>query len=234
MSVPPGNGRAAVKTHLDLCSGIGGFALAAQWAGYRTIGFCEIESFAQRVLRRHWPDVPIHDDIRTLTGDIVRGWLRRATNRVPDAAGEWQPGEPGRTDAGRSLVGTGVGAGGRTGRGEAASGVPVGGGADPAGTATSRLDLLTAGYPCQPFSVAGKRLGGADPRHLWPEVARLVAETRPARFLGENVTGHIKVGLDAVLSDLETLGYAARPVVIPACAVGALHRRERVWIVAHA
>lgn len=58
-----------MKTHLDLCSGIGGFALAASWAGYTTVGFCEIDPFCQRVLRKHWPDVPIHDDIRTLRFD---------------------------------------------------------------------------------------------------------------------------------------------------------------------
>lgn len=75
-----------MKTHLDLCSGIGGFALAAQWAGYRTIGFCEIDPLAKRILRRHWPDVPIHDDIRTLTGDIVRGWVMGAKRKDYDDA----------------------------------------------------------------------------------------------------------------------------------------------------
>lgn len=95
------------------------------------------------------------------------------------------------------------------------------------------VDLICGGYPCQPFSTAGRRAGAEDDRHLWPEVHRLLDELRPAWFIGENVAGHISLGLDEVLSDLETLGYTARPFVIPACAVDAPHRRDRVWIVAN-
>jgi len=94
------------------------------------------------------------------------------------------------------------------------------------------IDIITAGYPCQPFSQAGKRLGDKDDRHLWPEVRRLLDEFRPAWFIGENVAGHISMGLDEVLSDLESSGYTARPFVIPAVAKDAPHRRDRVWIVA--
>ena len=97
-----------------------------------------------------------------------------------------------------------------------------------------RYDLVTAGYPCQPFSQAGKRAGAEDDRHLWPEVSRILAECRPTWFCGENVAGHITMGLDDVLSDLEGQGYTARAFVIPACSVDARHRRSRVWIVAHA
>ena len=96
------------------------------------------------------------------------------------------------------------------------------------------VDLVCGGYPCQPFSQAGKRGGAEDDRHLWPEMRRLIEELRPAWVLGENVAGHISLGLDEVLSDLDALGYSARPFVIPACAVSAPHRRDRVWIVAHA
>ena len=95
------------------------------------------------------------------------------------------------------------------------------------------VDLICGGYPCQPFSHAGQRRGEEDDRHLWPEMHRLVAAIRPRWMLGENVAGHIMVGLDQVLSDLEALDYTARPFVIPACAVDAPHRRDRVWIVAH-
>lgn len=95
------------------------------------------------------------------------------------------------------------------------------------------IDVICGGYPCQPFSVAGDRRGQADDRHLWPEMARLVAECRPAWLIGENVAGHIDMGLDDVLSDLEAMHYAARAFVIPACAVGAPHERTRLWIVAH-
>lgn len=96
------------------------------------------------------------------------------------------------------------------------------------------VDVICGGYPCQPFSTAGKRAGDKDDRHLWPEVRRLLDEFRPAWFIGENVAGHISLGLDEVLSDLEALNYTARPFVIPACAVDAPHRRDRVWIVSHA
>jgi len=97
-----------------------------------------------------------------------------------------------------------------------------------------RIDILTGGYPCQPFSHAGKRLGAEDDRHLWPEMRRLVETLRPAWVIGENVAGHVSMGLDDVLSDLGALGYACQAFVIPACAVNAPHRRDRVWIVAYA
>lgn len=96
------------------------------------------------------------------------------------------------------------------------------------------IDLITGGYPCQPFSVAGKRMGHDDPRHLWPEMRRIVNLARPRFVLAENVSGHVNMGLDTVLADLEADGYACGAIVIPACAVNALHRRDRVWIMAHA
>ena len=155
--------------HLDLFSGIGGFALAARWVGWETVGFCEIDPYCQKVLRKHWPDVPIYDDVRELRGETV-----------------------------------------------------------------GHVDIITGGYPCQPFSVAGKRRGEADDRHLWPEFARLIRELRPRWVLGENVAGHISMGLDDVLADLEGLGYSWEAFVIPACAVDAKHRRARLWIVGNA
>lgn len=95
------------------------------------------------------------------------------------------------------------------------------------------VDVICGGYPCQPFSTAGQRRGKEDDRHLWPEFNRLVAELRPTWVIGENVAGHISMGLDDVLSDLEGQGYACRSFVIPACAVDAPHRRDRVWTVAY-
>jgi len=153
------------RTHLDLFSGIGGFALAAQAAGYSTIGFSEIEPYACKILKCHWPDVPNLGDIRNVRG--------------------------------------------------------------------IRADLVTGGFPCQPFSLAGERRGAADDRALWPEMCRVIEEAQPAWVLGENVPGIISLGLDDVLSDLERIGYSAWPIVIPACAVGAPQHRERVWICAH-
>ena len=95
-----------------------------------------------------------------------------------------------------------------------------------------RVDIITGGYPCQPFSLAGKQKGVKDDRHLWPSMFELIKQKRPAFVVGENVAGHITLGLDQVLFDLESQGYTARPFVIPACAVDAPHRRDRVWIVA--
>jgi len=98
----------------------------------------------------------------------------------------------------------------------------------------SDIRLICGGYPCQPFSLAGERRGAEDDRHLWPEMFRLVQELRPDWVIGENVAGHVTMGIDQVLADLENEGYTARPFIIPACAVDAPHRRDRVWIVAHA
>ena len=95
------------------------------------------------------------------------------------------------------------------------------------------IDIITGGYPCQPFSVAGRKLGEKDKRHLWPEMFRLVKECRPTWVIGENVSGHIKLGLDTVLEDLESEGYSTRTFSISASSIGANHQRERVWTVAH-
>ena len=150
---------------LDLFSGIGGFSLGLERAGMRTVAFVEQDEYCQRVLRKHWPAVPIHPDVRTL---------------------------------------------------------PCIGG----------IDLVCGGFPCQPWSHAGKQLGAADDRHLWPAMLEVIRRERPAWVLGENVVGLINLGLDAVLSDLEASAYAVRTFDIPAGAVDAPHIRRRLWIVA--
>lgn len=159
---------------LDLFSGIGGFSLGLERAGMTTVAFCEIEPYPRKVLAKHWPTVPIYDDVRELN----------ATRLAAD---------------------------GITG-----------------------IDLICGGFPCQPFSVGGKQLGAEDDRHLWPEYFRLIQELRPTWVIGENVVGLINLGLDTVLDDLESIGYATRTFDIPACGVGAPHERRRLWIVAHA
>lgn len=158
--------------HLDLFSGIGGFALAASrvWGDeHEIVAFCEIDVFCQKVLRKNFPNVYIHDNIKTLTGFDFRG-----------------------------------------------------------------IDLLTAGFPCQPYSHAGQRKGAADDRALWYEALRVIQETRPTWVLAENVTGIVSMELDRVCTSLEDSGYAVETYNIPACAVNAPHRRERIWIIAYA
>lgn len=95
------------------------------------------------------------------------------------------------------------------------------------------IDLICGGFPCQPFSTAGKRKGAEDNRYLWPEMVRVIDTARPTWVIGENVAGIVSMALDQVHSDLESIGYKVQSFIIPACAVDAPHRRDRVWIVAH-
>jgi len=100
-----------------------------------------------------------------------------------------------------------------------------------------RIDILSGGFPCQPYSTAGKRLGKEDERHLWPEMLRIVRECSPRWIVGENVRGLVNwnggMVFEEVCADLEACGYSVQPFVLPACAVNAPHRRDRVWFVAH-
>ncbi|NHF74886.1 DNA cytosine methyltransferase [Paracoccus sp. 12-3] len=95
------------------------------------------------------------------------------------------------------------------------------------------FDIVLAGYPCQPFSAAGKRGGAADPRHLWPEVARVIAECRPEWVFLENVAGHVTLGLETVLRELWGMGYTPAAGLFSAAEVGAPHQRLRIFILAH-
>lgn len=161
-------------THLSLFSGIGGLDLAAEWAGFASVGQCEFADYPTKILEQHWPDVPRWRDIRTLTGaDFYE----------------------------------------RTG--------------------LHTVDIISGGFPCQPFSNAGKRRGEEDDRYLWPEMVRVIAELRPTWVVGENVAGIINMALDKVLSDLEGQGYTTRTFLIPAAGVNAPHQRYRTAIVAH-
>jgi DNA (cytosine-5)-methyltransferase 1 len=107
-----------------------------------------------------------------------------------------------------------------------------------AATYAGRIDILTGGFPCQPYSTAGKRKGKEDERHLWPEMLRVIRECSPRWVVGENVRGLSSwnggLVFEEVCSDLEAYGYSVQPFILPACAVNAPHRRDRVWFVAHA
>jgi DNA (cytosine-5)-methyltransferase 1 len=100
------------------------------------------------------------------------------------------------------------------------------------------IDVLTGGFPCQPFSVAGKQLGNKDERHLWPEMLRAITEIKPRFVVGENVRGIVSwnggMVFEQVQNDLETAGYKILPFIIPAAGVGAPHKRDRAWFVAYA
>ena len=157
-----------MKTHLDLFSGIGGFALACRWNSIQTIGFVENEDYPRRILGKQFPGVPIFGDIQTFDGTPFKG-----------------------------------------------------------------VDLITGGFPCQPFSAAGKQRGKEDDRHIWPEIFTIIRSKRPRWIVCENVYGHVSLGLDEVLSDLEGQDYTCQAFIVPACAVDAPHRRDRVWIVAN-
>ena len=184
--------------HLDLVSGIGGFALAAEtvWPGIEH-QFVEYNPFCQAVLKKHWPSSIIHGDIKSFNPDTECQGRQRTGNNA-----QGQHGQPNNTYENETPF------------------------------------ILTGGFPCQPFSVNGKRAGTDDDRYLWPEMFRVIKLARPTWVIAENVYGIFtwKQGLvlETACSDLEAEGYEVRPFIIPACSKGAPHQRYRVWIIANA
>ena len=158
--------------HLDLCSGIGGFALGFEWANLsKPMAFCDTDEWCQKVLAKNFPNIPIYNDVKEIANDTKRF--------IP-----------------------------------------------------TRPDILTSGYPCQPFSVASqKRKGAEDERHIFPYIFRIIEQTRPSYCVFENVYGHVSLGLDEVLFQMESINYHTRTFILPSSSIGAWHKRDRVWII---
>jgi DNA (cytosine-5)-methyltransferase 1 len=152
----------------SLFSGIGGLDLGLERAGMEVIWQSEIDPYGCRVLKKHWPEVVNHGNIKEINwGDVVRP------------------------------------------------------------------DVICGGYPCQPFSTAGKRNGLDDPRHLWPWVREAISDLRPKYAILENVRGHLSLGGLSVIGELASIGYDAEWRIVSAASVGARHKRERIIIVAY-
>ncbi len=202
-------------TMIDLFSGIGGFSLAASWVWGEELDikfFCECDKFCQKVLRKHWPTVPIIEDVR----DVAYARLFGQAKQEEQTTGVEQSG---------SIMAF---AKSRESREQTESE-----GWKDSCRRSKEINLLTGGFPCQPFSIAGKRKGKEDNRFLWPEMFRIIKETRPRWIIAENVAGIVRMALDDCLSDLEGEGYSTQAVIIPACTVNAPHRRDRIWIVGY-
>ena len=165
-------------THLSLFSGVGGLDIAAEAAGFVTVGQCEFANYPTRILEKHWPDVPRWRDVKDLNAESFR---RR--------------------------------------------------------TGLETVVCISGGFPCQPHSLAGKRQASADEHDLWPEYRRNIGEIKPRWVVAENVLGLLSSEdgrfFRGILRDLSELGFDVGWCAYPASWVGAIHRRERVFTVAH-
>ena len=159
------------RDHIDLCSGIGGFALGFSWSDLDTTPklFCDNEEWCRKVLAKNFPNVPIANDVKEIANEP-----RRFIQRKPF--------------------------------------------------------ILSGGYPCQPYSVAGKR-DKEDPRQIFPFIHRIVEQVRPTWTVFENVYGHFSMGLDEVLFQMEAINYSTRTFIVPSSSIGARHKRDRLWII---
>ena len=157
---------------LSLFAGVGGLELGLERAGMTTVGQVEIDPYCRRVLAKHLPEVPRHDDVRTTVG-----WWESAPR--------------------------------------------------------PRVHVVAGGFPCQPVSSAGARRAQEDPRWLWPAMAEVIRSVRPSWVIGENVPGLLTRGISDIVRDLGRLGYRYRVGTISACAMGAPHTRDRVFVMAH-
>lgn len=218
--------------HASLFSGIGGFDLAAEWAGWTNVFNCEIDEFCQKVLKYHFPNAIQLTDIKQAKfkrDDRGNVYIRRIITDTEILHDRRNAGTMGEKEKKSICKNDGA---------ESYSCSENGWDEKEIWQNIGPIDIITGGFPCQPFSMAGKRRGTEDDRHLWPEMLRAIREIKPRWIVGENVFGLTNwnggMVFDEVLSDLENEGYEVQPFIIPAAGVNAPHRRDRVWIVAHA
>lgn len=163
---------------LSLFAGIGGIDLAAEWTGFKTAAFCEKDKYCQKVLNKHWPEVPVFDDVRNLSASSLRN----------------------------------------------------------AGIPPESIGVVTGGFPCQPHSISGLRLGSNDERDLWDENRRIISEINPRWYVGENVPGLLSNEsgrfFGRVLRDLAEMGYSIGWLSYGAEVTGSVQGGQRVFIVA--
>lgn len=202
-------------THYDLFAGIGGFSIAVDEVFDEPVRhiFCEWDSFCTQVLKKHWPDGEYWGDIAELVTHTQHNGHRPKERGIAEQKGslpqehrqeDSTTGQSERTDSNRN---------------------------------DNELTILTGGFPCQPFSAAGRRRGTADDRYKWPEMFAVIRNIKPQCVIAENVRGLVNwsdgLVLEQVCADLESEGYEVQPLIIPAVAKNAPHRRDRVWIIAH-
>ena len=205
--------------HGSLFSGIGGFDLAAQWMGWENVFQVEWDKWCQKILAKNFPDTLRFGDIVEFNKMLQNGEI--ITNTTGDGFSK-------RTTIGKKIP--------KEIRGDEFNIRNITQGKDKR-INLGQIDILTGGFPCQPFSHAGKRKGVDDSRYLWPSMLTTIRILKPSFVVGENVAGLVSMGngktLDGILSDLANEGYTTEQFIIPACAIGAWHRRDRIWIVAY-
>lgn len=283
---------------LDLFSGIGGFSLGLERAGMETVAFCEYDKKAQLVLKKHWPSIPIFDDVRELTwikfvqdarkrelevGEESKRTASHATQsnkgnielktKIPEtkktglgvekrkkkslnttgrsASAAEKPSKNSSASIINTITGTqseeninhklgnllSSGDSRQTIKSSATTAITQNHTMGSAHTEEFRVDVITAGVPCQPASAAGKQRGEGDDRWLWPEALRVISEFHPRWCILENVSGLLALdegmAFERLCLALEEKGYEVQTLIIPACSLNAPHRRDRLWIVAH-
>ena len=204
----------------SLFAGIGGLDLGFERAGMTCKWQVEIDDYCNKVLAKHWPNVARYRDVKEVHGSVAHAEKQcNASGNRQRRINEWRE----INNKERAEMGRRLGNGGEVL--EARQSCP---------SCLPSVDVIVGGFPCQPHSVAGKQRGAADDRNLWPEYLRIVTELRPTWVVGENVPGIVTTYLDTVLSDLERADYEVATFNLPAVALDAQHRRERIFVVAYA